>query len=277
MASSGELIDKYDNKQQPEVQTTESLAKASRPKEGDIYYTRNDFKRFMGYEEPDYLRVAGFYASAEANSKSWPYNRFLVKKADYIARRFKWYTDDGEVDVKRAENAIRNACRTKAPNGLFYMYTVTNKNKRLTDKGGSSVYMSGRRYSQLLDEIAGRAVAYAKITDNNNQNEIVDDSESCVESDLEKTKKMVRKLATMYKFSGYTEGAVVWVAKHLLEKLSVEGIRMYFNQITSDLYCRQASFNPGCPQINDIFDVFHKYDKIQNFMYDRKRHILTPC
>lgn len=269
MMNSEELIAKYGNQQQAPNQSP----KLSKP-EDYIFYSQNSFKRFMGYEEPDYLQVAGLYASAESSSKSKIYGSFLVKKADYAAKMLKWYTDDGKLDIERAERAIRYACRTESPNGLYYMYTVSNKNKCLSDKGSGSIYMSGKRYAELQEELANRMVAYesiAKQTSQSIDSEILEN-----ENDLNKVRKMVRKLASIYGFYGYEEGAVVWVAKHLLDILSVEEIRNYFNQITSKPYCRQAQYNSGCPQLNSIFDVFHKYDKIQRFMSDRKRHIVTP-
>lgn len=267
MMNSGELINKYGGEQK----VMEKPTKAS----GYIHYAQNEFKRFMGYEEPDYLRVAGLYASTESSGKSRIYDNFLVKKADYVAERLNWFTESGKPDVKRAERAIRSACRTKAPNGLYYMYTKSNKNKVLSTKGGSSIYMSGRRYQQLLDEYAKKAVTYSSLVDDDNQTSISNMSNE-EDSDFDKARKMVRKLAGLYNFSGYDEGAVVWVTNHLLKEFTVEQIRDYFNMITGGVYCRQAYYNPGCPKINSIFDVYHKYDKIQRFMSDRRRHIVTP-
>ena len=262
---SGEIIKKYSNRQQvpagPGVTTY---------KENYKYYSRNDFKRYMGYEEPDYLMVAGLYASTESSKKSQPYNHFLVKKADYVAKILNWYDEEGHLDVKRAENAIRSACRKKAPNGLFYMYTLSNKDKYLTDKGGSRIYMSGMRYSQLQEEFAKNAVSYAQISDRADQDTDPESPEG--EDDLTRVRKMVRRLADIYDFCGYEEGAVVWVAKHLLDRLSVDEIRQYFNQVISEDYFRQIKYNLGCPRFSCIFDIFHKYDKIQRFMSNGRRH-----
>lgn len=266
--NSGDLISKYSGQQ-----TMQAPSKLPN-QENYTYYCQNNFKRFMGYKEPDYLTVSGFYASLESSYKSKPYNNFLVKKADYVAKMLKWYDDDGVADTKRAENAIRSACRKKASNGLFYMYIVSNRNKCLSEKGGNSIYMSGMRYKRLLEESSERKTMHKDISSQTHQNFDISGSEN--DSDLDRVRMMVRELADCYGFSGYEEGAVVWVSKRLLEKLSISEIQFYFNQITSTIYCRQAAYNNNCPQINGIFDIFHKYDKIQRFLANKKRHIVTP-
>ena len=89
------------------------MKKDNNPLPSNYYYARNDFKRFMGYEEPDYLRVAGLYNSCERSQKSKSFNHVLVKGADYVAEKLGWLTEEGKPDVKRAENAIRRACSMK--------------------------------------------------------------------------------------------------------------------------------------------------------------------
>jgi len=265
MTPSEELIERY-SKQQPVTKK----APESTNNDNRVYYAQNSFKRFMGYKEPDYLQVAGLYASTESSSKSKIYGGFLVKKADYVAKMLKWYTDDGQIDSKRAERAIRSACRTKAPNGLFYMYTMTNKRKILSEKGGSSIYMSGRRYKEILDELTKRATNQPLLDE---KGASIDNEESEQANDFDKVKAWVERLAYGYGFCGYEDGAVVWVTNQLLQKLTVEQIRSYFNQVISSEYCKQARYNIGCPQLNGIFDIYHKYDKIQAFMSDWRRHI----
>ncbi len=47
------------------VDAVEKNMTSSKVPEDYMYYAQNEFKRFMGYVEPDYLRVAGLYASTE--------------------------------------------------------------------------------------------------------------------------------------------------------------------------------------------------------------------
>ena len=232
------------------------------------YYAQNSFKRYMGYEEPDYLMVAGLYASIETSKKSKVYGNFLVKKASYVAEALGWYTQNGQVDIRRAENAIRTACRTTAPNGLRYMYSLSNKNCWLSDKGGSRIYMSGRRYQELQDELAHLRNKYSGIAAQGKVSEAVS---SQITSNYQRIKYMLQEVAERYKFPAYDDdSAIKWVADRFYRYLDMGDIEWYCDFITSEQYCDQAIKNQYCPKIRGTMDFFNKYDKIKSY-YERHK------
>lgn len=260
MMNSGDLIAKYGNKQSTNISVSAGEKQSKVTKPDYNRYASKDFKEFMGYEEPDYLRAAGLYDSCERGKQRKIYGGFLVKKADYVAEKLKWFDENGKPDIKRAETAIRTACRTKAPNGLFYMYSKSNKNHCLSEKGGSRIYVSGRRNQEIEFE---RLALEAKYQDVAPPEKAELKRE---ESEFELVKRLILRAAAYHNLSSFHEGAVVWVAKHLLSKLDTEDIQWYLDLLVSDEYRYHVMRNKNCPQICGIFDIFNKYDKIVRYV-----------
>lgn len=267
--NSEDLIAKYSNQtlnttnQNTPSLPTNNIAPQSKPDKKEIYYSQNSFKRFMGYMEPDYLRVAGLYASMETSYKSKMYGNFLVKKADYVAEALGWKTVDGELDTKRAQNAIRTACRTKAPNGLFYMYSMSNRNHYLSRQGGSRLYMSGRRYQELLDE---QSYMKNKASENATEMKVSEVVSPQITQDYQRMEYMLKEAAERLHITIYNEGAINWmVGQFIQEEVDMKTFEYYCDLITSDWYRKHYTQDRYCPRLLEVFDIHHKYKNIMRY------------
>lgn len=269
--NSEDLIAKYNkqtlsttNQNSPSL-TMNSIAPQPASKKKKTYYSQNSFKGFMGYTEPDYLMVAGLYASIETSPKSKMYGNFLVKGADYVAEALDWKTKDGKPDVKRAQTAIRTACRTEAPNGLRYMYSESNKDQCLSNKGGSRIYMSGRRRYELQDELQDELDRLNTQFDNISDNQTkMSEFMPQVPQGLERMEYMLREVAHRLKLPILNDGAIKWMAKKFNQEVSMNNFEKYCDFITSEVYHNQAITNRYCPKLHKEFDIYNKYKNIMN-------------
>lgn len=272
--NSGDLINKYSkqtssttNQNIPSLPTN-NTAPQPNPNKKKIYYSQNSFKEFMGYMEPDYLRVAGLYASMETSLKSKTYGNFLVKGADYVAEALDWKTKGGEFDVKRAQNAIRTACRTKAPNGLFYMYSVSNREHCLSRQGKSRLYMSGRRYQTLLDE---QSYKRNKASENATTMKVSEVVPPQITQDHQRMEYMLREVAERLHIPIFNEGAINWMVEHFIQEgVNAEAFEWYCNLVTSDWYREHYIQDRYCPRLLEVFDIYHKYKNILRYAGRKK-------
>lgn len=260
-----ELMAKYNNIQTGAMSLSAgdaSVISNSDPDRENIYYSQNSFKRYMGYKEPDYLMVSGLYASVETSPKSKVYGNFLVKRADYVAKALNWYTEDGILDTRRAETAIRTACRKKAPNGLYYMYSMSNKDHYLSDKGGSRLYMSGRRYKELYDEGIYLKNKYNGIASQVKVSEFVPPQ---ITQDYQRMKYMLQEVVERHRLVIYSEGAIKWMADRFIQELTMKNFEWYCDFITSEWYCDHVIKDRYCPRLVRVTDIYNKYKKIMRY------------
>lgn len=270
--SSGNLIDKYNKRRNILHQGTPLLSKndatvksVSDKNHKETYYSQNSFKRYMGYKEPDYLMVAGLYASMETSNKSKVYGNFLVRGADYAAEALGWHTKDGKPDIKRATRAIRTACRTKAPNGsgLFFMYSKSNKDRYLSDKGGSRLYMSGRRYQELVNESIYLKNKYSSLANQMDISELVPPQ---ITQDYQRIKYMLKEVAERHGIIAFDEKAIDWMTDRFIQEMDMKSIEHYCDLITSDWYYDQLVNDRYCPKLSNIFHIYYKYQNIMNYV-----------
>lgn len=223
-----------------------------------VYYAKNDFKRFMGYEESDYLMVAGFYNSCEQSKKSKTFNHVLVKGADYVAEKLGWLDELGQPDVKRAQNAIYRATKTEGGNGLKYLYSVSNKNHCITKSGGSRVYMSAPRWLQYQSELSLATVS-------NGEDEVAKEL-------LDKLVAQAKDTLLEHGITTYEDSTLILQVRKLLTKQHPSTIQEYFDYLVSRQYWYQREHRKECPRIRYVYDLYNKFDQVRSFKNDPDRH-----
>lgn len=228
--------------------------------EKQLYYSPNAFKRFVEYKEPDYLQVAGLYYSTEHCKASEQYNHFLVRGADYAAKRLGWFREDGEPDEERAQCAIYRACQTKAPNGFRYMYSESNKGHELSDKNVSRIYMSGARWADL------------KRSSGQNPEKL-----TYTEEEFNEAVEKCREALSAYGVMAYTEKQLRSTVRSILNAqpdFLPSTIIQYCDYITGDelKYQRKRLPDNAVPTITCCGDLFYKFDKFRTFKNNPDRH-----
>jgi len=208
------------------------------------YYAPNNFKRAMGYTEPDYLRVAGLYYSTEQSLKSKPFGGFLVKKADYVAKTLNWSKPNGEPDVERAKNAIYRACKTKGANGLNYLYSVSNKDKIFSDKGGARIFMSGPKW---------------------NDSETQQKLKGLETGSFQTIVRLIMKTSTNCGLQNVTKNDSTKLAQRLLEQHYEDEILKVLEYLASSEYERNLRHDWSTPQICKLNHIAEKFSTFQEY------------
>ena len=210
------------------------------------YYAPNNFKRAMGYTEPDYLRVAGLYYSTEHSLKSKPFGGFLVKKADYVAKTLNWLKPNGEPDIQRAKNAIYRACKTKGAHDFNYLYSVSNKNKIFSDKGGARIFMSGPKWNESETQ------QKLKLLETGSSQTI---------------EKLIMKVSINHELYNTSENNSIKLAQKLLRQHPEDEIREVLEYLASSEYEMDLQRDYSTPQITELDHIEKKFPLLLEYAH----------